>query len=63
MNNGDIDSKLLSGYKKTFDGQVQHAPSDDVTRIHPNSSLYDELDRRHLLKYPRQPISPGLGCI
>lgn len=63
MNNGDINSNLISDYKKTFDGQVQHAPSGDVTRIHPNSSLYDELNRRQLLNHPRWPAGLGLHLI
>jgi regulator of protease activity HflC (stomatin/prohibitin superfamily) len=59
MNDEGFDSKLVSDYKKTFGTQVHHVANDDGIRIRSELSLYDELDRRHLLKHPRH--SAGFG--
>ena len=59
----DIDAKLVSDYKKTFGQKVQHASNDDEIRVRPDVSLYGELDRRHLLKYPRRPVGIGFHLI
>jgi regulator of protease activity HflC (stomatin/prohibitin superfamily) len=63
MQSEDIDSKLVSDYKKTFGQQIQHGASDDDIRVHPNLSLYDELDQRQLLKHPRHPVGLGYHLI
>ena len=63
MTSEDIDSKLVSDYKKTFGKQVQHVAKDDDIRIRPERSLYDELDQRHLLKHPRHPAGLGFHLI
>jgi regulator of protease activity HflC (stomatin/prohibitin superfamily) len=59
----DIDGKLVSDYRKTFGGKIQHAASDETIRLRPERSLYDELDQRQLLKHPRQPVGLGIHLI
>ena len=63
MEFSEVDSKLVADYKKTYGQQVQHAGRDDDIRIRPDLSLYDELDRRHLLKHPRHPVGLGFHLI
>ncbi len=63
MNIEDIDSKLVSDYKKTFGGKIQHGASDETIRLQPERSLYEELDQRNLLKHPRHPAGIGLHLI
>jgi len=63
VNSDDVDSKLVSDYKKTFGQKVQHAAIDDGIRVRPNVSLYDELNQRHLLKYPWFPTGLGFHLI
>jgi regulator of protease activity HflC (stomatin/prohibitin superfamily) len=61
--NEDNDFKLVSDYKKTFGQQVHHAANDDDIRVRPELSLYDDLDRRHLLVRPRFPVGLGYRLI
>jgi regulator of protease activity HflC (stomatin/prohibitin superfamily) len=63
MNIEEIDSKLVSDYKKTFGKQVQHASSDDNIRVRSDQSLYDDLDHRQLLKHARHPVGLGFRLI
>ncbi|CAF1148340.1 unnamed protein product [Adineta ricciae] len=63
MTNDDTDNKLVSDYKKTFGQQVHHVSNDDNIRIHPDRSLYDELEQQHLLKQPRHPVGLGFHLI
>jgi regulator of protease activity HflC (stomatin/prohibitin superfamily) len=63
MNIEDIDGKLVSDYKKTFGGKIQHGASDETIRLHPDRTLYDELDQRNLLKHPRHPVGVGVHLI
>ncbi|CAF4143357.1 unnamed protein product [Adineta steineri] len=63
INDGDIDGKLVSDYKKTFSQTIQHAGSDMNIQLHPGRSLYDELEQRGLLERSRMPTGLGYNLI
>ena len=54
---------MVSDYKKTFGQQVRHVNNDDDIRIRLEQSLYDELDRRQMLKHAGHPQGLGFHLI